>query len=138
MFRSVQLAQDYVSAQMAAELILSGCTMASDHLYLFPHDCMLDDEIQALQDIGMRFHASRGSMSVGESQGGCRRMGWWKRRRRSSSPLSPIHSLLLGLHLYADPLFHPTSEANESISIGRVAGGSGNIPQIYHDRAVVL
>ena len=60
-----------VSAQMAAaELMLSGCTTASDHHYLFSNGCTLDDEIEAVREIGMRFHASRGSMSLGQSQGG--------------------------------------------------------------------
>jgi 8-oxoguanine deaminase len=58
------------TAVAIAELLLSGCTTASDHTYLWPAGTSLDDQIAVAREFGLRFHAARGSMSIGESLGG--------------------------------------------------------------------
>ena len=68
-----RMTPDHVHAAVTvglAEMMLTGCTTSSDHLYLYPNGSRLDDEIAAATEIGVRFTATRGSMSIGESKGG--------------------------------------------------------------------
>lgn len=61
----------YISTLIGlSEMVISGCTTSSDHLYLFPNGSKLEDQIEAAMEVGCRFHATRGSMSIGKSKGG--------------------------------------------------------------------
>ena len=70
-FQKMQGQDMLISAQSGlGELALSGCSLSSDHQYIFPNDVMMEHAIEGAQSIGVRFHATRGAMSVGESNGG--------------------------------------------------------------------
>ena len=62
-----------VAARAAmARLLLSGCTLSTDHHYVFPHGRagIFEALVEAARELGLRFHPCRGSMSLGESKGG--------------------------------------------------------------------
>lgn len=73
LWRAIDEEAVHVSAWVGlAELALSGCTTSTDHLYLHPHGAgdLLTAEIDAAKDLGMRFHPTRGSMSLSVKDGG--------------------------------------------------------------------
>lgn len=73
-WRGISAEAFYVSAKIAmAELMKTGCTCTSDHLYLFPRDAegtLINREIAAAEELGMRFHPTRGFMSLSVKDGG--------------------------------------------------------------------
>lgn len=70
-WQHLQPHQMHISALMSmAELMMSGCTLTTDHAYIYPNECKIDDLIQAARDIGIRFQPVRGAMSLGQSNGG--------------------------------------------------------------------
>jgi len=73
LWKSLDEESIYVSAWVGlAELALSGCTTSTDHLYVHPRNSgdLLTAEINAARNIGVRFHPTRGSMSLSEKDGG--------------------------------------------------------------------
>ena len=73
LWRAIDAESVYTSAWVGlAELALSGCTTSTDHLYLHPKGAgdLLTAEIDAAKDLGIRFHPTRGSMSLSEKDGG--------------------------------------------------------------------
>ncbi|MFM8870537.1 MAG: 8-oxoguanine deaminase [Actinomycetota bacterium] len=73
LWRALDEEAAHVSAWVGlAELALSGCTTSTDHLYLHPRNGgdLLSAEIAAAVDLGVRFHPTRGSMSLSQKDGG--------------------------------------------------------------------
>ncbi|ONK21622.1 8-oxoguanine deaminase [Bacillus sp. VT-16-64] len=73
-WRHIRPEDVYLSAMVGlGELLKSGCTTSSDHFYVFPNGIsgeLIDEEIRAAHDLGIRFYPTRGSMSLGRSRGG--------------------------------------------------------------------
>lgn len=92
----------FVSTQLGlAELALTGCTTSSDHLYLYPNGARLDDTIAAAEEVGLRFHPTRGAMSIGESSGGL----------PPESLVETEHSILADMARVADTFHDPNAGA---------------------------
>jgi len=116
-----------------AELLKSGCTTAFDHTYMWPNGARVDDQIEVAREMGVRFHVSRGSMSVGRSKGGLPPDSCVEDEDAIRQPIldkyefegSPYYSTA---RLWDDGILDP-AETRQALALGLSAAFNAPIPE---------